>query len=727
MSTRTEASGSPAAVGTAGPKPDEVVLDIEGMTCASCVRRVERALTKQDGVESASVNLASRSAFVRPAPGGVDVGRLVAAVEATGYHASPHVETASPKDEARDYLVRLVVAIAFTVPVLIFTFVVPDQPWSMGLIWALTTPVVFYAGWPFLRSAAVAARHGSSTMDTLVAVGALTAYAYSAWATITGRGDHYFDTAAVIVTLILVGKYLEARGRAVAGDAARRLVERGAKEATLLVGGRERRVPAGDVRVGDTVLVRPGEKIPVDGMVRSGASAVDLSMLTGESVPVDVGAGDDVVGASLNGFGVLEIEATRVGQATRLAEIVRLLQAAQGSKAPVQRLADRVSAVFVPAVLLLAVATFAGWLIGGVPVQTALIHAVSVVLIACPCALGLATPAAIMAGTGRAAEIGILFKGGEVFESARGIDAVVLDKTGTITEGAMRLARVVSAGTLGERDLLALAAGAERPSEHPIARAVVQGTAERGIEPLAARDFVAMPGAGATAVVDGHRVTLGRAEGLPPTLAHAAADLAANGQTVFAVSIDGRAEGVIAVADTLKPDAEAAVGRLRTMGSEVVLLTGDRRETAESIAGSVGISRVVAEALPETKVTEIERLRVGGRRVAFAGDGINDAPALAAADLGIAMGGGTDVAMEAADVTVLRSDVEAIPDALDLARRTYRVIVQNLVWAFGYNVVMIPLAVAGLLTPMWAAGAMAASSVSVVANALRLRRFGHRR
>jgi heavy metal translocating P-type ATPase len=700
----------------------EVVLDIEGMTCASCVNRVERVLKRQEGVSDARVNLVSRTARVQTeAP---DIDRLIQAVERAGYGAHHHEAGPSARDEARDYFVRLVVAGALTVPVLWLTFVAPHGDWSMWLAWALTTPVQFYAGWPFIRSAARSARHFTSTMDTLVAVGSLTSYLYSAWAVLAGRHDHYFDTAAVIITLILVGKVLEARGRAQAGDASRALLERGAKEATLISDGVERRVPVEDVRVGDLVVVLPGEKVPVDGVVRGGVSSVDLSMLTGESVPVDVGPGDEVVSASINSHGRLIVEATRVGEDTKLAEIVRLLQAAQGSRAPVQRLADRVSEVFVPAVLVLAVATFAGWaLLSDVGLTKALLRGVAVVLIACPCALGLATPAAIMAGSGRAAELGILFKGGEVYEVARSVDTLLLDKTGTLTEGTMRLAEVVPADGETAEEVLALAAAAERGSEHPIARAVVEGASSRGVGIPEASSFSVRPGAGARAEVAGRPIEVGRPEDLSDELAGRAALLARGGLTVFAVRRDGRAIGLVAVSDRVKPGASDAVGRIRRLGLELALVTGDRRATAVAVAGEAGIDRLVAEVYPEGKVEEVRRLQEAGHRVAFVGDGINDGPALAQADVGIALGTGTDVAIEAADVTVMGGDIGSVADALELARWTYRVISQNLFWAFGYNVVMIPLAVVGILTPIWAAGAMAASSVSVVANALRLRRY----
>ncbi|MDP8955952.1 MAG: cadmium-translocating P-type ATPase [Actinomycetota bacterium] len=700
----------------------DVLLDIEGMTCASCVNRIERVLKRQDGVVDAAVNLASRTAKVRTTL--PDIPRLTTAVEKAGYGARPHVEQPSARDESHYYLTRLVVAVLFTVPVLLLTFVVPHANWSMWVAGVLTVPVQFYAGWPFIRSAAKAARHGTSTMDTLVAVGSLTAFAYSASAVITGGHDHYFDTAAVIVTLILLGKVLEARARANAGDAARALLERGAKEATILDGVAERMVPVEDVAVGNLVVVRPGEKVPVDGVIREGASSLDLSMLTGESVPVDVGLGDEVVGASLNGHGRLLVQATRVGPDTKLAEIVRLLQEAQGSRAPVQRLVDRVSAVFVPAVLLLGLATFLGWVIlSDVGAGTAILHAAAVVLIACPCALGLATPAAIMAGSGRAAHLGVLFKRGEVFEVIRRVDTVLLDKTGTVTEGSMRLADVVSADGVGPREVLALAAAAEQGSEHPIARAVVDAARGQGVDVPLAGSFRVEPGAGATATLNGHEIKVGRPDRLPPSLSERAKTLAENGLTVFAVWKNDEPVGLVSVADQLKPNAGEVVSALRRMGLEVALVTGDRRSTAEAIARRAGIHRVIAEVFPEGKVEEVKRLQEAGRKVVFVGDGINDGPALAQADVGIALGTGTDVAIETADVTILGGDIRSVATSLDLSRRTYRVIAQNLFWAFAYNVVMIPLAVAGFLSPIWAAAAMAGSSVSVVANALRLRRY----
>ena len=560
-------------------------------------------------------------------------------------------------------------------------------------------------------------------MDTLIALGAGAAYVYSVASLLSGGDEHYFDTAAVIITLILVGKVLEARARASAGDASRALQDRAAKVATIVVDGLERSIPIAELRPGQVAVVRPGEKIPADGVVQEGSSWIDLSLLTGESAPVDVGFGDEVVGASLNGNGLLMITVTSVGPDTKLAGMVRLLETAQGSKAPVQRLADRISAVFVPLVIALSAATFVGWVVqDGVSVGDALLHAIAVVIIACPCALGLATPAAIMAGTGRAAELGVLFKGGEVFERARDADVILLDKTGTVTEGMMSLTEVVPFGPDVDReDVLSVAAAAETGSEHPIARAIVLGASDRGFPD--ATDHRVSPGAGASATVAGHEVRVGRPESLPTDLAVSVKRLADRGNTVVAVWRDETPIGVIGVSDRVKVEAGTAVGRMEAMGMDVVMVTGDRRATAEAIAGQAGISEVLAEVFPEGKVDAVEALRSAGRHVVFAGDGLNDAPALAAADVGIAMGTGTDVALAAADVNLLGGTLSSVADSLELAGRTYRVITQNLFWAFAYNVVMIPLAVFGFLDPMWAAAAMALSSVTVVANALRLRRF----
>ena len=700
----------------------EVVLDVEGMTCASCVQKIERSLSKLDDVEQAVVNLASRTATITTSS--ADEATLISAVASAGYGARPHTTERSPDEEYRSYRWRFAVAALLTIPVLTLTFVLPDLRWSPQLAWALTTPVVYWAGWPFFRVAFRAAKHGSTTMDTLVAIGATAAYAYSAWSLASGMHEHYFDTAAVIITLILLGRTLETRARAGATDAARTLVERGAKEATLIEDGRERTVPIERLAPGDLVVVRPGEKVPADGVVKEGRSWVDLSLLTGESLPVDVGPGDDVVGASVNGHGRITVFVTTIGGNSKLGEIVRLLQAAQASKAPIQRLADRISSVFVPVVISIAVATFLVWTcMADAPTGTALLHAAAVLLIACPCALGLATPVAIIAGTGRAAELGVLFKGGEVFEAVRDADVVLLDKTGTVTEGTMTLADTVAVNGASDDQVLALAAATEAGSEHPIARAVVQAAMDRDVHLPDATDRSVQPGAGAVATIEGASIQVGRPEGLPASLEREVEALARAGLTPFAGWRDEVPLGLVTVSDVIKPEARDAVRRLQDLGLEVAMVTGDRRLTAQAIAERVGIDRVAAEVFPEGKVREVERLQSGGRRVIFVGDGLNDAPALAQADVGIALGSGTDVALAAADVNLLGGALTSVPDALQLARKTHRVIIENLFWAFVYNVVMIPLAAFGALTPMWAAAAMAGSSLSVVLNALRLRRF----
>jgi heavy metal translocating P-type ATPase len=708
----------------------EVVLDIEGMTCASCVNKVERALGEVPGVEAAAVNLATRTAAVRSDTPGIEP--LIAAVRTVGYGAHEHTAEHDPGEEASGYRRRLRVAAPLTVGILFLTFVVPDRASSMWLAWALATPVQFYAGWPFLEHAARSARHGTTTMDTLVAIGSLAAYGYSVWAILDAArvGDpggvaHYFDTGAVIITLILWGKLLEARARASAADASRALLERGAKEATVVdAEGLERTIPIDQLLPGMRAVVRPGEQIPADGVVKEGISWVDLSLLTGESVPVDVGPGDEVVGTAINGHGRLLVFVTKVGANTKLAEIVRLLQSAQGSKAPVQRLADRISGVFVPIVLGLAAVTFLGWVaVGDATPGAALLHAVAVLVIACPCALGLATPAAIMAGTGRAAELGVLFKGGEVFEVARKADVVLLDKTGTVTEGVMSLEALEPFNGMGADELLALAAAAESGSEHPIARAVVAAARERRLAIPDAADQGALPGAGAQASVGETTVRVGRPEALPPAVLERARGMGEAGLTPFALWRDEVPFGLIGVADRVKPDAVEAIRRVRHLGMTVSIVTSNGRSTAEAIAGAVGVDGVLAEVYPEGKVDEVVRLQGEGHTVVFAGDGLNDAPALAQADVGIAMGTGTDVALAAADVNLLGGTLCSVAEALELARRTYRIIAQNLFWAFAYNVVMIPLAMFGVLDPMWAAAAMAVSSVTVVLNALRLHRF----
>ena len=710
----------------------ELVLDIEGMTCASCVQKVERALDGVDGVQAAAVNLATRTATVRGEVDGLDP--LISAVVGVGYGARAHDENRDPVEEERSYRRRLLAATPLTVAILLLSFGPVHRQWAAVASWILATPVVFWAGWPFFRSAARAARHRTTTMDTLIAIGASSAYLYSAWQVWHAEfgpfgsngeeGAYYFDTAAVIITLILVGKMLEARARSTAGDASRALLSRAATQATIVSDDGERTIDIDALRPGMRAIVRPGEKVPADGVVREGTSWVDLSLLTGESVPVDVVPGDEVVGASINGTGRLLVFVTKIGANTKLAEIVRLLQSAQDSKAPVQRLADRISSVFVPVVLAIAAATLVGWLtIGGATFGVALLHATAVLIIACPCALGLATPAAIMAGSGRAAELGVLFKDGAVFEAAHAADTVLLDKTGTITEGTMVLVDVVGVNGVDATQVLALAAAVESGSEHPIAQAVVRGARERMVDVPTASEHRVEPGAGATAVVAAAVVRVGRPVQLPARMVERADELAAEGHTAFAVWRDEIPVGLVAVADRLKPEAASTIERLHAMGLTVGMVTGDRRATALSVAWQVGVDDVAAEVFPDGKLAEVQRLQAEGHQVVFVGDGLNDAPALAGATVGMAVGSGTDVALAAADVNLLGSSLTGVADALALARRTYRIIQENLFWAFAYNVVMIPLAVFGVLDPMWAAATMAISSVTVVLNALRLRRF----
>ncbi len=729
-----------APVGAAAtPTTEErrhVELAITGMTCASCAARIEKRLNKLDGV-TATVNFASEHAAVAYDPDQVRVEDLLGAVEAAGYGAALPEEV-TDEDPARPYRVRLLVAVVLTVPLVLFAWVGAARP--AGWEWTslvLATPVVAYAGWPFHRAAVVNARHGVATMDTLVSVGTLAAWTWSTVVLFAGLSTGiYFDTAGAITALILLGRYLEARAKRRSGEAIRALLELGAKEAHLLRDGSEVLVPVEALAVGDRFVVRPGEKVATDGVVVEGTSVIDQSMLTGESVPVEVGPGDAVAGATVNASGRLVVEATRVGSATALAQITRLVADAQAGKAPVQRLADRVSAVFVPVVIGVSVLTLIGWLvIGGVTTAAAFTAAVAVVVIACPCALGLATPTAIMVGTGRGAQLGIVIKGPEVLEQTRQVTTVVLDKTGTLTEGEMALSAVVPAEGVDEEYLLRLVAGVEDASEHPIARAIAAAGRQRfgALPPIEA--FTARAGLGVEAVVDGHGVVIGRpglladwGVSLSDRLTAEADRLEEAGSTVVGVAWDGEARGLVAVADRVKATSRQAVADLVALGLTPVLLTGDNERTARAVAAEVGIDRVVANVLPGDKAAEVARLQESGEVVAMVGDGVNDAPALAQADLGLAIGTGTDVAIEASDITLVAGDLRAVADAIRLSRRTLRTIQGNLVWAFGYNVVAIPLAVAGVVNPIVAAATMAFSSVFVVTNSLRLRRFhtGHR-
>jgi Cu+-exporting ATPase len=750
----------------AEPTLTELSLPVEGMTCASCVNRVERFLSRADGVATASVNLANERATVRYDAARIDRAGLVAAIEAAGYEVGREAPAAAvPGDEdaalaadergraaeRRELLWSALAATGIGLAMMAVMLWPGGVPWPMDRVnvWMLApaTFVEFVLGRRFLVRAARGLRHGDLTMDTLVAMGTLAAYGYSLVVTLLPElvmeaglsGETYYDSAAVIIGLVLLGRWLEARAKGQAAGAVKALLKLRPATARVLRDGREQDLPVEQVLVGDLVRVRPGDRVPVDGVIVEGASALDESMLTGESVPVERGAGDRVTGATMNASGSFVMRAERVGRDTTLAQIVRLVEQAQGSKAPIQRVADAVTGWFVPAVVAIATLTFAGWmLVGPEPrLPFALSAAIAVLIIACPCAMGLATPTAIMVGTGKGAEAGILVRDGAALESAERIGTVVLDKTGTVTRGAPSLRSVQPAGGLSEAELLSVAAAAERGSEHPLAEAVVRGAEERGLLVGSAQRFEAIPGGGVRASVDGREVRIGTepflaAEGVDvaPLAAVAAAE-AAEGRTPVLVAVEGRPAGVLSLADPVKPESAEAVRRLRAAGVDVWMITGDRAAVAAAIGAEVGIGpdRILAEVRPEAKAARVADLRARGR-VAMVGDGINDAPALAGADLGIAIGTGADVAVQASDVTLVGDDLRAVPAAIRLSRATMRTIRQNLGWAFGYNVLLIPVA-AGLLYPLtgWllspalAAGAMALSSVSVVTNSLRLRRF----
>jgi len=736
-----------------------VDLTIGGMTCASCAARIEKKLNRLDGV-TATVNFATEKARVS-FPAAVSPADLISVVEQAGYTAalpapppepsgSP-VQSAAP-DETAGLRQRLLVCLALAVPVVVLATAPALQfrNWQW-LSLTLAAPVVVWGAWPFHHAALINARHRTATMDTLISVGMTAAFLWSVYALFVGdagragmrmsfvllaRGtaasDIYLDVAAGVTVLVLLGRYLEARAKRRSGAALRALASLGAKDAAVLRDGREIRVPAERLVVGDLFVVRPGEKIAADGIVESGSSAVDTSMLTGEPVPAEVTVGDAVTGGCVNASGRLVVRATRVGAGTQLAQITRLVEEAQNGKARVQRLADRVSAVFVPVVIAIAVVTLVAWLAAGQGPGAAFTAAVAVLIIACPCAMGLATPTALLVGTGRGAQLGILIKGPEMLESTRAVDTIVLDKTGTVTTGKMSLADVAAAPGEDPGEVLRLAGAVEDASGHPIAAAIADGARQRfGQDPPAVEAFTSYQGLGISGVADGRAVAVGRAgwlesewaQSVPAVLAGRAAEAEAAGQTVVFAGWDGQVRGVLIVADTIKPTSAEAIRTLRGMGLRPVLLTGDNERAARAVADAVGIDEVIAGVLPAGKAAAVKELQAAGRVVAMAGDGVNDAAALAQADLGLAMGTGTDAAIEASDLTLARGDLRAVPDAILLSRRTLATIKGNLFWAFGYNVLAIPLAALGFLSPLIAGAAMAFSSVFVVTNSLRLRRF----
>ena len=713
---------------------ETLVFDVEGMTCASCALRIERVLSRQDGVATAVVSFAGQEARVEALPG-ADVPTLEAAVARIGYKVTrslPEERTTSVEErydaDARRQWRNFAGAALLTVPAFYLSmFGSMDSTMLKAVVWGLATPVEFVFGWQFHHNAAKRLRSLGAGMDTLVSMGTLAAYGFSVWAYFA-REPVYFETAAVIITFILLGRYFEARAKGRASHAVARLLELGAKEARVRRDGTEVSVPIAAVRPGDLMVVRPGERIPTDGRVVEGTSAVDEGMLTGESAPVTRGPGDTVFGATVNQHGQLVVQATRVGSETALAQIVRLVEEAQATKAPIQHLADRIAGVFVPVVLGIAAVTFGLWFGIGREAGPAMQAAVAVLVIACPCALGLATPTAIMVGSGRGAELGVLFKSADIFERSRRVDTVVFDKTGTLTRGAMTLHSLET--TEDRRRALYLVGTVEAASEHPAGKAVALGAEEEGVDLGAVTGFAAVPGLGVRGTVDGVEVLVGRPALLggagwevPGELSEALAAMEDAGYTAFLAGWEGRARVALSVADSLRPSAAPAVAALQASGVEVAMVTGDNRRTANAIAAQVGITRVAAEVLPGAKADEVARLQAEGRTVAFVGDGINDAPALTRADLGMAVGTGTDVAIEAGDVVLMSGDPALARTALGLAGATFRIIRQNLFWAFGYNTAAIPLAAAGFLDPIIAAATMALSSVSVVSNSLRLRRY----
>jgi P-type Cu+ transporter len=733
----------------------QLELPITGMTCASCANRIERKLNKLDGV-TATVNYATEKAMVAFDPQVVEPDELVAAVESAGYRAAlpaaeAEAQAAPEPDETAALRRRLVVSALLALPVVVLS-VIPALQFDrwQWLALQLATPVLVWGAWPLHRAAWQNLKHATATMDTLVSMGIVAAFGWSLYALFLGdagmpdmrmtfdlvtdpsegSGHLYLEVASAVTVFILAGRYFESRAKRRAGAALKALLELGAKDVSLLdADRRERRVPVAQLAVGDRFVVRPGEKVATDGVVEEGRSAVDMSMLTGEPVPVEVGAGDTVAGATVNAGGRIVVRATKVGSDTALAQIARLVTEAQTGKAPVQRLADRVSGVFVPVVIALAVATLGYWLGTGAGAAAAFTAAVAVLIIACPCALGLATPTALLVGTGRGAQLGLLIKGPEILESTRRVDTIVLDKTGTVTTGKMTVVDVVAAGGEDRDEVLRIAGALEDASEHPIARAIADAAARHQDLP-AIEDFANREGLGVEGVVAGHGAQVGRPSlmaewslRVPDELDRARRDAESRGRTAVMVAWDGGVRGLVVVADSVKPTSAQAVAALRRLGLRPVLLTGDNETTARAVAGEVGIDEVIAEVLPADKAQVVRDLQAEGRVVAMVGDGVNDAPALAQADLGLSIGTGTDVAIEASDLTLVSGDLRAAADAIRLSRGTLRTIKQNLAWAFGYNVAAIPLAALGLLNPLIAGAAMGFSSVSVVLNALRLRRF----
>ena len=732
-----------------GVAADVAEFTVTGMTCAACSSRIEKVLKKMDGVMNANVNLAMETATVSYNPAVLSASDISKRIEKTGYSA----ELKEDQEEVdhrvlsiQKQKIKFIISAILSLPLLYtmvghFSFTsfiyIPDifmNPWFQ---FALATPVQFIIGWQFYVGAYKSLRNKSANMDVLVALGTSAAYFYSLYESISSIGHHghnvhlYYETSAVLITLILLGKLFEAKAKGRSSDAIKKLMGLQAKTAVVERNGKEQVVAIAEVIVGDIVLVKPGEKVPVDGEIIEGRSAVDESMLTGESLPVDKSAGDNVVGATINKNGFLKIEATKVGKDTALAQIVKVVEQAQGSKAPIQRLADKISGIFVPIVVAIAIITFIAWyfLVNPGDFAVALQSMIAVLVIACPCSLGLATPTSIMAGSGRAAEYGILFKGGEHLEGTHKIDTVLLDKTGTVTNGKPILTDVETAASWKEKEFLRLVASAEKNSEHPLAQAIVQGAEEHGIMPGKAESFLVHPGFGIEAEIDGRKLLIGTRRLLLNHKVHLDGESLSKvqsfekeGKTAMLVAIDGTFAGIVAVADTIKESSQAAIKRLRDLGIEVWMITGDNEHTAKAIAAQAGIPHVIAEVLPEQKAEEVKRLQQQGKQVAMVGDGINDAPALATADIGMAIGTGTDVAMEAADITLMRGDLNSIADAITMSKLTVRNIKQNLFWALGYNTLGIPIAAFGLLEPWVAGAAMAFSSVSVVLNALRLQR-----